>query len=72
MDYKTTNKAKQGPIRGVAYDQTVQQWWWQFCKSKRMILANMSGVTVDGKSIVSYDQISHNFNVALICYKKLA
>ena len=72
MYYKTENKAKRGSIRTVEYGQTVQKWWWAFSNSQRMILANMAGCTFDGKCITSYDQISHNFNVAYSCYEKLA
>ena len=72
MDYKTTNKANQGPIRTVKYGQIVQKWWWAFSKSEQMILANMAGFTVGGKCVISHDQISHNFGVAYCCYEKLA
>jgi len=72
MNYKDTNKQQEPIIRTVEYSQHVQKWWWSFSKGQRVVFANMAGLTINGKSILNYDQISHNFNVAYACYKQLA
>ena len=66
------NKIERGSIRTTAYDLAVQKWWWSFSIGARVILANMAGITLNGKCICNYEDIKYNGNVSFVCYDKLA
>ena len=72
MNTTVSNKQNKPAIRTVEYSQLVQRWWWSFPLGQRVILANMAGFRIEGKMVISYDQISHNFNAAYVAYEQFA
>jgi hypothetical protein len=65
-------KVSRGSIRTIEFDRAALSWWFSMPKGRRVVLCNMAGLTINGKCILSYEQIQQNANAAYVCYEKFA